>query len=71
PQTADEWFVRLHSGHPVSPQDEADFRVWLSKDPLNEKAYRDCQVRWTELAALGQSPELLARRAKALKAAAG
>ncbi|WP_343685630.1 DUF4880 domain-containing protein [Asticcacaulis sp.] len=71
PQTADEWFVRLNSGHPVSPQDEAAFRVWLSKDPLNERAYRDCQVRWTELAALGQSPELLARRAKALKAAAG
>lgn len=71
PQTADEWFVRLNSGLPVSPDDEAAFRLWLSEDPLNEKTYRDCQIRWMALGGMGQSPEILARRAKALKAAAG
>ncbi|WP_049781714.1 FecR family protein [Asticcacaulis excentricus] len=71
PQTADEWFVRLNSGLPASPEDDAAFRLWLSEDPLNEKAYRDCQMRWMQLGAIGQSPEILARRASALKAAAG
>jgi transmembrane sensor len=67
PKTADEWFVRLHSGHPVSPQDEADLRAWLAQHPDHEAQLRQCEARWAQLSALSQSPELLARRARALR----
>ncbi|GGZ33182.1 FecR family protein [Asticcacaulis endophyticus] len=67
PKTADEWFVRLHSGHPVSPQDDAEFRAWLAQNPDHEAQLRQCETRWAQLSALSLSPEVLARRARALR----
>ena len=40
------WFARMNSGKAVDPQDETEFRRWLSEDADNAMAYRGCQQAW-------------------------
>jgi len=62
-----EWCVRLSTGS-LSPDEQASFDKWMADDPLNREAFDQALTVWQGLHAIGDSPELISRRADALEA---
>lgn len=67
PQTAEAWFARMNSGVPVSARDSDAFDAWVSADPTHAEAYHACQRAWIVSGLSADAPEILARRARALR----
>src|SRR6185437_6217178 len=62
-----EWCVRLSTGS-LSPDEQASFDKWMADDPLNREAFDQALTVWQGLHEIGDSPELISRRADALDA---